>query len=90
MNSKVQKKGDRRGRPIKLEMVEIACLYATALPRGALTIFPADRQEVQTLTLITFPPISIRATCRFGFQVRRVLLFACDTLFPNATPRAQE
>src|SRR5512142_239632 len=61
--------------------------HATAAcPRGARLILPAFRQRVHTFTFSIFPSTTVRTTCRFGFHVRRVLLFACDTLFPNATP----
>ena len=39
-----------------------------------------------TLILMILPSAWMRATWRLGFQVRRVLLFACETLFPKATP----
>ena len=32
------------------------------------------------------PKFATRATWRLGFQMRRVRLFAWETLFPNATP----
>src|SRR6185503_9334060 len=60
--------------------------YATTAPRGARWIFPACRQRVHTLILVIFPSTTTRATWRFGFQTRRVRLFACETLFPWATP----
>ena len=34
-------------------------------------------------------PASVRTTWRLGFQVRRVLLFACETLLPKVTPLLQ-
>ncbi len=57
-----------------------------ACPRGARWILPALRQRVQTLIFVILPSIRIRATWRFGFQTRRTLLFACETLFPKVTP----
>src|SRR5512132_3017389 len=63
--------------------------HATCTPRGARGTFPALRQRVQTFTFVIFPSIKVRTTCRFGFHVRRVLLFAWDTLLPNATPLSQ-
>ncbi|CAA9359797.1 MAG: hypothetical protein AVDCRST_MAG40-3405 [uncultured Gemmatimonadaceae bacterium] len=50
---------------------------------------PAFRQLVHTFTLMTFPSARVRITWRLGFQVRRVLLFACETLLPKATPLLQ-
>ena len=41
---------------------------------------------MQTFTFVILPSTRVRTTCRFGFHVRRVLLFACETLFPKATP----
>ena len=66
------------------------CHHArAACPRGARFTLPAFRQRVQTFTFSTFPSISVLTTCRFGFQVRRVLLLACETLLPYATPLPQ-
>src|SRR5687767_4182373 len=63
---------------------------AAAVPRGARLTFPAERHRVQTFTFTIFPLSSTtRTTWRFGFQTRRVLLLAWETLLPNATPRAQ-
>ena len=52
-------------------------------------ILLAARQRVQTFTFCTLPSTIVRTTWRFGFHVRRVLLFACETLLPNATPLPQ-
>src|SRR5689334_15857793 len=56
--------------------------HATAVPRGARLTLPAFRQRVQTFTFSIFPSTTVRTTWRFGFQMRRVLLLACDTLLP--------
>ena len=65
--------------------------YATAAaPRGARFTLPAFMQRVQTFTFSILPSMTVRITWRFGFQVRRVLLLACETLLPNATPLPQE
>ena len=64
--------------------------HATDTPRGARWIFPALRQRVQILIFVTLPSMRMRATWRLGFQTRRVLLFACETLFPKATPLSHE
>src|SRR5579863_3624596 len=59
-----------------------------ATPRGARCTLPAWRQRVHTFTLVIVPSTTTRATCRLGFQTRRVRLLACDTLLPKATPRS--
>jgi hypothetical protein len=64
--------------------------YATTAPRGARCTFPACKHRAHTFTRWIFPSMTTRTTWRFGFQMRRVLLFACETLFPNATPRLHE
>src|SRR6476469_3761024 len=63
--------------------------HATCTPRGARGTLPALRQRVQTFTFVILPSTRVRTTCRFGFHVRRVLLFAWETLLPNATPLSQ-
>src|SRR5436189_173743 len=54
---------------------------------AALIIFPDLMQRVQTF-IRPFPPAGswTRIDCRFGSKRRRVLLFACETLFPNCGP----
>src|SRR3979411_1420760 len=63
--------------------------HATCTPRGARGTLPALRQRVQTFTFVILPSTRVRTTWRFGVHVRRVLLFAWDTLLPNATPLSQ-
>src|ERR1700738_1669348 len=63
--------------------------HATCTPRGARGTFPALRQRVQHFTFVILPSTSVRTTFRFGFHVRRVLLFAWETLLPKATPLSQ-
>ena len=63
--------------------------HATWAPRGARGTFPALRHRVQTFTFVILPSTSVRTTWRFGFHVRRVRLFACETLLPKATPLSQ-
>lgn len=46
-------------------------------------------QRVQTLTLRTVPLLMVLIFCRFGCQVRRVLLFAWLTLLPKLGPLPQ-
>src|ERR1019366_8641344 len=48
-------------------------------------------QPVQTLMRFEFwlPSIFAFTACRFTFQRRRVLLFACETLLPNCGPLPQ-
>jgi hypothetical protein len=82
-----QKKGAPEGAPGRVGRDQG---QATLALRGARWTFPAERHRVHTFTRWIFPSITTRTTWRFGFQMRRVLLFACETLFPNATPRLQE
>ena len=49
----------------------------------ALIIFPDFMQRVQILMVFTEPFITTRNFLIFGFQRRRVLLFAWLTLLPN-------
>ena len=49
----------------------------------ALVIFPDFMQRVQILMVFTEPFITTRNFLIFGFQRRRVLLFAWLTLLPN-------
>ena len=49
----------------------------------ALVIFPDFMQRVQILMVFTDPLITTRNFLIFGFQRRRVLLFAWLTLLPN-------
>src|SRR5215203_4037888 len=83
-----QKKG---APPRKLPLVtaRMARRHATWVPRGARGTFPALRHRVQTFTFVILPSTSVRTTWRFGFHVRRVRLFACETLLPKATPLSQ-
>src|ERR1039458_4883597 len=46
-------------------------------------------QLVHTVIRLLAPSTFARTACRFAFQRRRVLLFACDTLFPNCGPLPQ-
>src|SRR6185503_16894022 len=87
-NSPTHKK---RSSPRKLPLVtaRMARRHATCVPRGARGTFPALRHRVQTFTFVILPSTSVRTTWRFGFHVRRVRLFACDTLLPKATPLSQ-
>ena len=57
---------------------------------AALITLPPLIQRVQTF-IRTFPPCGrcVRMDCRFGLNRRRVLLFACETLFPNCGPLPQ-
>src|SRR6185503_17077800 len=88
LETDVHEKGEREA-PLVLACADHVC-HATAAPRGARLILPALRHPVQTFTLMVLPSgPTMRATCRFGLQVRRVLLFACETLLPNATPFLQ-
>src|SRR4051812_41324996 len=84
MARKIKKKGARKGSLVRRTMN--ADQTAAAFPRGARLILPAFRQRVQTLIFWIFPSSSMRATWRLGRHVRRVLLFACETLLPKATP----
>lgn len=55
----------------------------------ALMILPALMQEVQTRMRL-LPPSVLALTCwRFGFQRRRVVLWACEMLLPNCGPLPQ-
>src|SRR5258705_13942430 len=83
-----EKRGALKRAPLALRDTR-AARHATCTPRGARGTLPALRQRVQTFTLVTLPSTSVRTTWRFGFHVRRVLLFACETLLPNATPLSQ-
>jgi hypothetical protein len=51
-------------------------------PGQTLTSLPVRRQRVQTLRVVFVLPTSVRTFTRLGFQVRRVLLLAWETLFP--------
>src|SRR5215212_9731187 len=84
-----EQRAEKRELPKKLPLSRRAdrSRYATApAPRGARWIFPAARHRVHTFTFSIFPFTTTRATWRLGFQVRRVLLLACETLFPKVTP----
>src|SRR6185369_15519458 len=83
-----KQKGSPERAPLALRDTR-AARHATCTPRGARGTLPALRQRVHTFTLVTLPSTSVRTTWRFGFHVRRVLLFACETLLPNATPLSQ-
>src|SRR5207244_3774551 len=80
---------EKKGAPKDSRSVVGRSDHATRFPLGARLILPAFRQRVHTLTFWIRPSSSIRTTWRFGRHVRRVLLFACDTLLPNATPLPQ-
>src|SRR5689334_20281548 len=85
-----RKKGSFESSPL-LRAANGMSNHAAATPRGARLILPAARQRVQTFTFTVLPfSSSTRATCRFGFQVRRVALLACERLLPNATPFLHE
>src|SRR5439155_26458074 len=83
-----EKRGALNRAPLALRDTR-AARHATCTPRGARGTFPALRQRVQTFTFVILPSTSVRTTWRFGFHVRRVRLFACDTLLPKATPLSQ-
>src|SRR5262249_13526002 len=86
----IEKKGSFESSPfLRSESKRRRIDQATACPRGARLILPAARHRVQTFTFWILPSTMVRTTCRFGFHVRRVLLLACDTLLPNATPLPQ-
>src|SRR5690242_5599602 len=85
-NCPPRKKGSPIRSPPRLTDHESEIRHATCVPRGARGTFPALRHRVQTFTFVTLPSTSVRTTCRFGFHVRRVRLFACETLLPKATP----
>src|SRR5687768_11346719 len=82
-----RKRGARLAAP--LDRVGRSGAQTGCAPRGARLTFPAARQRVQTFTLMILSPSATRTTCRFGFQVRRVLTFECETAFPKATPLSQ-
>src|SRR5215207_3035015 len=82
-----QKKGAPQGS--SPETARSASRHATCTPRGARGTFPAFKHRVHTFTFVILPSTSVRTTCRFGFHVRRVLLFACETLLPKVTPLSQ-
>src|SRR5690242_12033296 len=87
---RAQKKRELRELPVLLAVSGVRD-HAAATPRGARLILPAARQRVQTFTFTVLPfSSSTRATCKFGFQVRRVALLACERLLPNATPFLHE
>jgi len=53
-------------------------------------ILPDLMHRVQALILLFAPEGSFTRTgWRFGLNRRRVLLFACETLFPNCGPLPQ-
>jgi len=57
---------------------------------AALTILFDLMQRVQTFIRPLLPEGSwTRIDCRFGSNRRRVLLLACETLFPNCGPLPQ-
>src|SRR5256885_12895435 len=83
------KKGAPESSPEGVGPARPSSRHATCAPRGARGTLPALRQRVQTFTFVILPSTRVRTTWRFGFHVRRVLLFAWDTLLPNATPLSQ-
>ena len=89
-DASVRKKGSPKAPPIRARSRVERGITPPPVPRGARLILPAFRQRVQTLTFSILPSTRVRTTCRFGFHVRRVLLLACETLLPNATPLSQE
>ena len=57
---------------------DVAQLRAlTAAANLAALVYHRD-----VITFVILPSTSVRTTCRFGFHVRRVRLFACETLLP--------
>jgi hypothetical protein len=54
---------------------------------AAFTILPDFMQRVHTF-IRPLPPAGswTRTGCKLGLKRRRVLLFACETLFPNCGP----
>jgi len=54
-----------------------------------LTILPALMQLVQTRMRLLPPKTLALTACRFGLHRRRVVLCACEMLFPNCGPLPQ-
>ena len=57
-------------------------LLTTIYYAAALTNLPVRMQRVQKRNVRTAPAIFTRMLLRFGSQRLRVLLLACETLFP--------
>ena len=86
-----QKKGEPQGLPShNPDRGSNSAQTVAACPRGARRTLFAFRQRVQTFTFVILPSCTTRTTCKLGFQVRRVLLLACDTLLPKVTPLSQQ
>ena len=79
----LRKKGAPRGSPFRRFKKHG---HATTAPRGARWTLPACKHRAQTFTRWIRPSITTRTTWRFGFQMRRVLLLAWETLFPTIGP----
>ena len=77
------------GSQILIEIKGYAAAVA-ATDLTALITLPPFIQRVQTF-IREFPPAVCwtRIDCRFGLNRRRVLLLACETLFPNCGPLPQ-